>query len=68
MVVTRADSARAFNHVLESVMSNRPESELKASHLRKGISDIYDLINDEIIDTLQFFDYNDSATLCDVNQ
>jgi hypothetical protein len=56
MVVTRSDSAGAFNRVLDSVMSNRPESEFKASLLREGISDIHDLItgNDEIIGTLQF--------------
>jgi hypothetical protein len=68
MVVTRADSARALNHVLESVKSNRSESGLKASLLRKGISDIHDLINDDIIDTLQFFVSEDSAALRDVNR
>jgi hypothetical protein len=70
MVVTRADTDGAFNHVLDSVMSNQPKSGLKASLLREVILDIHDLItvNDEIIDTLKFFDTEDSTTLRDVNQ
>jgi hypothetical protein len=70
MVFTRADSAGAFNPVLDSFMSNRIEYGLKGTLLRAVNSDIHDLINvnDENISTLPFFDTDYIQNLRDINQ
>ena len=70
MVTTRNESIEAFNHIIDNVIGNRPESGLKSSLQHDGITDIHDLmtLNDEIISTLQFKDSDDPKILRDVNR
>jgi hypothetical protein len=70
MVATRNESVEAFNHIIDKVIGNRPESGLKSSLQRDGIIDIHDLmtLNDDIINTLQYEDPDNSKILRDVNR
>jgi Reverse transcriptase (RNA-dependent DNA polymerase) len=70
MVATRTESIEAFNHVIDKVIGNRPESGLKSSLQRDGIIDIHDLmtLNDDIINTLQYEDPDNPKILRDVNR
>jgi hypothetical protein len=70
MVATRTESIEVFNHIIDQVIGNRPESGLKASLQRDGITDIHDLmtLNDDIINTLQYADPDNPKALRDVNR
>jgi hypothetical protein len=69
-VLSRAQAKQAFEHVMNVVLERGNDSHLKSALLRDGINDIYGLLNirDNVIDSLQYCDPNDSDTLKPVTQ